>query len=251
MAIVLQNTGRAGTKISLAGLEIEDLEQTYPFAKLDLTLDLSERDEQLHCMWEYATDLFEAETIQRMAEHFEVLLQGIVENPHQAINTLPLLTEADHQQLQIWNQTDSNYPQDKTLVDLFEEQVKISPDNIALVCEQQSLTYQELNQKANQLAHYLQQNYQIKPDTLIGICVDRSLEMIIGLLGVLKTGAAYVPIDADYPEDRIRFILEDTEISVLLTQSFIQEKLPLSQLKNSCEVICLDQSHFETLSSNN
>ncbi|MDJ0728708.1 MAG: amino acid adenylation domain-containing protein [Crocosphaera sp.] len=251
VAIVLQNTARAGTKVSLTGLEIEDLEQTYPFAKLDLTLDLSERDEQLHCMWEYATDLFEAETIQRMAGHFEVLLEGIVNNPHQAINRLPLLTEADHQHLQIWNQTDSNYPQDKTFVDLFEEQVKISPDNIALVFEQQSLTYQELNQKANQLAHYLQQHYQIKPDTLIGICIDRSLEMIIGLLGVLKAGAAYVPIDPDYPEDRIRFILEDTEISVLLTQSFIQEKLPLCQLKNSCEVICLDQSNFETLSSNN
>ena len=251
VAIVLQNTARTGTNVSLTGLEIQDLEQTYPFAKLDLTLDLAERDGQLHCMWEYASDLFEVETIQRMAGHFEVLLQGIVDNPQQTINNLPWLTEADRKQLQIWNQTDSNYPQDKTLVDLFQEQVKITPDNIALVFEQHKLTYQELNKKANQVAHYLQQNYHIKPDTLIGICVDRSLEMIIGLLGILKAGAAYVPIDPDYPKDRIQFILQDSEISVLLTQSFIQEKISLNQLTKFCEVIYLDKSNFDSLSSNN
>ena len=251
VAIALQNTARAGTSVNLTGLEIQDLEQTYPFAKLDLTLDLSERDGQLHCMWEYASDLFEVETIQRMAGHFEVLLQGIVDNPQQTINNLPWLTEANRKQLQSWNQTDSNYPQDKTLVNLFEEQVKINPDNIALVFEQHKLTYQELNKKANQVAHYLQQNYHIEPDTLIGICVDRSLEMIIGMLGILKAGAAYVPIDPEYPKDRIQFILQDTEISVLLTQSFIQEKLSLNQLTKSCEVIYLDKSNFDSLSTNN
>ena len=237
--------------LGLPGLNIQWLSSSYPFAKFDLSVLALESNGQLDFIWEYATDLFEPTTIQRMTEHWLVLLQGIVDNPQQTIDTLPWLTEADQEQLEIWNQTDSNYPQDKTLVDLFEEQAKQTPDNIALVFEQQRLTYKELNQKANQVAHYLQQNYQIKPDTLIGICVDRSLEMIIGLLGVLKAGAAYVPIDPEYPEDRIKFILEDSGIEVLLTQSFIRDKSPLIQFKKSYKTICLDQSNFDSLSSNN
>jgi len=237
--------------LGLPGLNIEWLPSSYPFAKFDLSVLALESDDQLDFAWEYATDLFEATTITRMGEHFEVLLQGIVDNPQQTIDTLPWLSEADQKQLEIWNQTDSNYPQDKTLVDLFEEQVKQTPNNIALVFEEQSLTYQELNQKANQVSHYLKQNYALEPDSLIGICVDRSLEMIIGLLGVLKAGAAYVPIDPEYPEDRIQFILEDSGIPVLLTQSFLKDKLSLPQSKKYCQVICLDQSSFDSLSSNN
>ncbi len=237
--------------LGLPGLDIQWLSSSYPFAKFDLSVLALESDGQLDFIWEYATDLFEATTIQRMTEHWLVLLQGIVDNPKQTIDTLPWLTEADREQLEIWNQTDTNYPQDKTLVDLFEEQVKQTPDNIALVFEEQSLTYQELNQKANQVAHYLKQNYAIKPDSLIGICVDRSLEMIIGLLGVLKSGAAYVPIDPEYPEDRIKFILEESGIEVLLTQSFLQDKSPLVQLKKSYKIICLDRFDFNSLSNNN
>ncbi|MHC5597801.1 MAG: non-ribosomal peptide synthetase [Nostoc sp.] len=237
--------------LSLPGLEIEWLPLTYPFAKFDLTLLVIESDNQLNLTWEYATDLFEKSTIQRMAEQFEVLLQGIVDNSGQAINTLPLMTAPELLQLQRWNQTQTDYPHDKTLVEIFEQQVAKNPDNIALVFESQSLTYQQLNQKANQLAHYLIQNYQIQPETLIGICIERSLEMIIGLLGILKTGGAYLPIDHNYPQERIGLMLEDSGISVLLTQSFLKDQLPLDNLKKPCQVIYLDEENFtEALKEN-
>ena len=251
VVIVLQNTESSGKSLNLTGLKIEYLEQTYPFSKVDLLLDLTERDGQLDCMWEYATDLFKASTIKRMAEQFELLLEAIVSNPQQPINTLPLLTEINRQELQFWNQTETDYCQDKTLIDLFEEQVKQNPDNLALVFEQQSLTYQQLNEKANQLAHCLLQHYSIKPDTLISICVERSLDMIIGMLGILKTGSAYVPIDLNYPSDRIRLILEDCQATVLLTQSNLQDKLPLAQELQSKQVWCLDKDKFAQYSITN
>ncbi|MBE8994143.1 non-ribosomal peptide synthetase [Microcystis aeruginosa] len=244
VVIVLQNTERSGKSVNLTGLKIEYLEQTYPFSKVDLLLDLTERDGQLDCMWEYATDLFKTSTIKRMAEQFELLLEGIVSNPQQPINTLPLLTEINRQELQFWNQTETDYRQDKNLVNLFEEQVKENPNSLALVFEKQSLTYQQLNEKANQLAHCLLQHYSIKSDTLISICVERSLEMIIGMLGILKTGSAYVPIDPNYPSDRICLILEDCQATVLLTQSNLQDKLPLAQELQSKQVWCLDEDKF-------
>ncbi|MEH2155325.1 non-ribosomal peptide synthetase [Nostoc sp.] len=228
--------------LSLPGLEIEWLGVKGAIAKFDLSLMVMEYDNQLNCSWEYATDLFEKVTIQGMAEQFEVLLKGIIDNPQQPINTLPLMTAAELLQLQRWNQTQTDYPHDKTLVELFEAQVAKNPDNLALVFESQSLTYQQLNQKANQLAHYLIQNHQIQPDTLIGICVERSLEMIIGVLGILKAGGVYVPIDPNYPQERIKFMLEDSGTSVLLTQSQLKEQLPLAKLKH--QVICLDKEIF-------
>ncbi|MFW9261614.1 amino acid adenylation domain-containing protein [Nostoc sp. CALU 546] len=228
--------------LSLPGIEIEWLPLTYPFAKFDLVLLVIESDNQLNLIWEYATDLFDKSTIQNMAEQFEVLLQGIIDNSQQPINTLPLMTAPEYLQLQRWNQTQTDYPQDKTLVDLFEQQVEKNPHNIALVFESQQLTYQQLNQKANQLAHYLIQNHQIQPDTLIAICVERSFEMIIGLLGILKAGAAYLPIDPNYPKERIEFVLEDSGTSVLLTQSFLLDQLPLAKLKY--QIICLDRVTF-------
>ncbi len=237
--------------LNLPGLKIEWLDSSYPFAKFDLSLLVLESDGQLNCTWEYATDLFETITIQRMAEHWEVLLQQIVPNPQQTISTLSWLTKADQEKLELWNQTNTNYTQDKTLVDLFEEQVNKTPDNIALVFEEQSLTYQELNQKANQLAHFLHQNYQIKPDTLIGICVERSLDMAIALLTVLKAGAAYVPVDPSYPEERIKYILENSKISLLLTQSFINNKLSGFFSDFSGQLINLDRLNFESFPCHN
>ncbi|MFN7198349.1 MAG: amino acid adenylation domain-containing protein, partial [bacterium] len=237
--------------LNLPELKIEWIDSSYPFAKFDLSLLVLESDGQLNCTWEYATDLFATTTIQRMAEHWEVLLQQIVTNPQQTISTLSWLTKADQEKLELWNQTNTNYPQDKTLVDLFEEQVNKTPDNIALVFEEQSLTYQELNQKANQLAHFLHQNYQIKPDTLIGICIERSLDMAIALLAVLKAGAAYVPIDSNYPEERIKYILENSKISLLLTQSFINDKLSGFFSEFSGQLINLDRLNFESFPCHN
>ncbi|MEH2164065.1 MAG: amino acid adenylation domain-containing protein [Nostoc sp.] len=238
--IVLQNTEGAGTNVSLPGLDIKWLNQSYPYAKFDLTLDLCERDEQLHCMWEYATDLFEAETIQRMAGHFEVLLGAIIENPQQPISKLPLMTTAEIQQLQVWNQTNIDYPQNQTLVTLFEQQVTQTPDNIAVVFEDCSLSYQELNQKANQLAYSLlelKKEQQLPDNPLIAICVERSLEMVIGLFGILKMGGAYVPIDPNYPQERIRFMLEDCGARVLLTHS----QLAIKECDRQYQVLYLDR----------
>ncbi|MBE9224383.1 amino acid adenylation domain-containing protein [Phormidium sp. LEGE 05292] len=234
--------------LDFSGLEIELLGVKSAIAKFDLTLLVMEYDNQLNCSWEYATDLFEKDTIQRMAEHFEVLLKGIVDRPHQSINTLPLMTATELLQLQRWNQTQTDYPLNQTFVNLFEQQVTKNPAQIALVFESQSLTYQQLNQKANQLAHYLIQNHQIQPDTLIGICVERSFEMIIGILAILKAGGAYLPIDPYYPPERIQFMLEDSSASILLTQSFIENKLPL---KISCKLICLDSEIFSGESTKN
>ncbi|MBP5974298.1 amino acid adenylation domain-containing protein [Brasilonema sp. CT11] len=242
VAFSLQNATQE--KLEIPGLTLTRFEWENTTTLFDLSLIFRETLQGLIGEWEYATDLFEPTTIQRMAGHFEVLLQAIVDNPRQPINTLPLMTAAEVLQLQCWNQTQIEYPEDKTLVDLFEQQVKKNPHNIALVFESQSLTYQQLNQKANQLAHYLIQNHQIQPDTLISICVERSIEMIIGLLGILKAGGAYVPIDPNYPKQRIGFMLEDSGTSVLLTQSFLTEQLPLTELENSPKIICLDQETF-------
>ncbi|KYC42719.1 non-ribosomal peptide synthetase [Scytonema hofmannii PCC 7110] len=234
--MVLQNTESAGTNVNLPGLDIQYWEQSYPFAKFDLTVDLCERGDQLHCMWEYATDLFEAETIRRMAGHFEVLLEAIClqhagatqNTQQQIIGQLPLMTIAEIQQLRRWNQTDTNYPQDQTLVTLFEQQVAKTPDNIAVVFEDCSLSYQELNQKANQLANYLlqfQKEQKLHNNLAIAICMERSLSMVIGLFGILKAGGAYVPIDPNYPQERIRFMLEDCGAQILLTHSQLKDKL--------------------------
>ena len=218
---------------------------------LDLSLIFRETPQGLTGEWEYTTDLFESETIQRMVGHFEVLLKQIIDHPNKPINTLSLLTETEIQQLQNWNQTQTSYPRDQTLVDLFEQQVIKNPDHIAVVFESQQLTYQQLNKKANQLANYLLKNHQIQPDKLIGIAVERSLEMIIGVLGILKSGGAYVPIDPNYPQERIQFMLADSEISVLLTQSFLLEQLPLDNLENSVQVICLDPENFAQETTDN
>jgi amino acid adenylation domain-containing protein len=239
--MVLQNAAGVGVNVSLPGLDLQYLEQSFPFAKFDLLLDLRERHEQLHCMWEYATDLFEASTIKRMAGHFEVLLTAIAQNPQQPIRQLPIITPAESQQLQIWNQTDTNYPQHHTLVTLFEEQVTKTPDKIAAVFANRSLSYQELNQKANQLANHLLQVKSLSHNPLMAICLDRSLEMLIGIFAILKAGGAYVPIDPSYPQERIQLMLEDSNAAVLLTTKSLKKQLPLEKLKNLAQIVFLDQ----------
>ena len=225
----------------IPGLTLTRFEWENTTTFFDLSLIFRETPQGLTGEWEYATDLFAETTIQRMVRHFEVLVQQIIDHPHQSINTLSLLTPDEIQQLQTWNQTETEYPQDKTFVDLFAEQVIKNPDNLAVVFASESLTYQQLNAKANQLANYLIENYPIQPDTLIGISVERSLEMIVGILGILKAGGAYVPIDPNYPQERIELMLADSGISVLLTQSCLVDKLPLDSLENTVKVVYLDE----------
>jgi amino acid adenylation domain-containing protein len=199
-------------------------------AKFDITFELDERPEGIIGRVEYSTDLFDAATITRMIGHFQVLLESIVQNPHQAIADLPLLTAAEWQALTFKDNV-TLFPQGTCLHQRFEAQVEQNRDAIAVIFEDQHLTYGELNRKANQLAHYLQ-HLGVKPDFLVGLCVERSLEMVIGILGILKAGGAYVPIDPNYPQERQQFILADANISILVTQQSLSESLshPLVQV---------------------
>ncbi|MEH2088955.1 non-ribosomal peptide synthetase [Nostoc sp.] len=205
-------------------------------ADSDMNLMVMEAQGVLQLCWQYNTDLFEACTITRMAGHFVTLLEGIVANPEERIWQLPLLTAVEQQQLLVeWNNTQTDYLQDKCIHQLFEEQVERTPDSVAVVFENQQLTYHQLNCRANQLAYYLR-SLGVGADVLVGICVERSLEMVVGLLGILKAGGAYVPLDPDYPQDRLTFMLEDAQAPVLLTQQQLLKKLPQHQ----AQVVCLD-----------
>ncbi|MGI8501707.1 MAG: non-ribosomal peptide synthetase [Hassallia sp.] len=205
-----------------------DLKKT----RFDLELHLWKCSEDFRSLWGgnweyseglrgvivYNTDLFERATINQMLEHFKTLLSAIVANPEERITNLPLLSEAElHQVLVEWNNTQTDYPQDKCIHQLFEEKVQQYPDSIAVNFANKQLTYQELNTCSNKLAHHLQK-IGVGSEVLVGICISQSIEMIIGLLGILKAGGAYVPLDPSYPEERLNFMLEDTQVSVLLTQ---------------------------------
>ncbi len=193
-------------------------------SKFDLTIELDERAEGIIGRIEYNTDLFDQSRIIRMIGHYQTLLESIITNSQQSISHLTLLTEAEQQQFREWNNTSRVLPDKQCIHQLFEEQVERTPEAIALVFEDQQLTYQQLNQRANQLAHYLRKR-GVKPEILVGICVERSLEMIIGILGIIKAGGAYVPLDPTYPEERLNFMLEDAKVQILLTQQHLENKL--------------------------
>ena len=184
----------------------------------------------------YDVERFEATAIQRMLGHFRELLEGMVSAPEGRISELSILTAGEREQLLAgWNGTHTEYPRDKAIHVLFEEQVRRAPDVAAVEYEGQVLTYEELNTRANQLAHYLMR-LGVGPEVMVGICVERSLEMVIGILGILKAGGAYVPLDPDYPAARVAFMLEDTAAPVLLTQAELRERLPAY----AGRVVCLD-----------
>jgi amino acid adenylation domain-containing protein len=174
---------------------------------------------------EYSADLFEASTIARMLEHFFVLLEGLITNQDQRVSSLPLMTKAERNRLlSEWNDTGAEYPRHKCVHELFEAQVEWRPDAIAMVGEENHLTYGELNRRANQLAHYLLK-HGAGPETPVAICVERSAKIVLGLLGILKAGAAFAPLDPAYPEERLAFILDDVRAPLLLTQERLVEEL--------------------------
>ena len=194
-------------------------------AKFDLTLMLTDGDDSIDLEIEYNTDLFDEARIERMVGHFGTVLEAAVADTDRRLSELPLLTDAELQQLVVdWNRMEVAYPQDRCLHQLFEEQVDRTPDATAVVFEHRQLTYRELNQRANQLARYLQK-LGVGSDALVAICVERSLEMVVGLLGVLKAGGAYVPLDPSYPSERLEFMLADTGSPILLTLSGLQHRL--------------------------
>ena len=232
---VLQNAPMS--TLEMSGVRLTPLALESKIAKFDLTLSMKETTQGLVGYWQYNSGLFEAETITRMAGHFETLLRGMVENVIQPISTIPLLSEFERHQLLVeWNNTTVEYPHHLCIHQLFEEQVEKIPDAIAIVFENQHLTYAELNTKANQLARYLQ-GLGVGPEVLVGICAKRSLEMIVGLLGILKAGGAYVPLDPENPPARLNFLLRDLPVQVLLTQADLLASLP----PQTIPVFCLDR----------
>ncbi|MBD0390519.1 MAG: AMP-binding protein, partial [Nostoc sp. C3-bin3] len=200
-------------------------------AKFDVLLSMIDSEEGLTGTLEYNTDLFNSDTIARMVGHFQTLLEGVVSDPNQGISELSILTPAERQKLLVdWNNTQVEYPQEACIHQLFEVQVEKTPDAIALVFANLELTYRELNNRANQLAHHLQ-NLGVKPDTLVGICMKRSIEMVVGILAIMKAGGAYLPLDPSYPKERLAFMLEDAQLPLLLVQPHLIHELPAHTAK--------------------
>ena len=190
----------------------------YRVSKFDLTLTLGESGKGIAGGLEYATSLFEASTIERYLGYLRRLLEAMVADDTQSVAQLPMLSVTERRQLLYeWNATDSEYPRDKCIHELFAEQVERSPAATAVVFEETELSYGELNRRANRLAHYLR-SLGVKPDERVAICVERSPEMVVALLAVLKAGGAYVPLDPSYPTERLRFLLDDSAPMALLTQ---------------------------------
>ncbi|MEH2084715.1 MAG: non-ribosomal peptide synthase/polyketide synthase [Nostoc sp.] len=235
VAFILQNAPTS--QLEMTGLTLGHVSTAGVTAKFDLTLAMGSTDTGLVGVWEYNTDLFDAGTIEQMADHFVTLLEAIVANPQERISQLPLLTAVEQQQLLIdWNDTSVDYPTDKCIHQLFEEQVARSPYAVAVVFENEQLTYHQLNCRANSLAHYLR-SLGVQADVLVGLFVERSLEMLVAVLGILKAGGAYVPLDPQYPQERLQFMLEDAQLGVLLTQKQLVNKLP----QNQARLVCLDE----------
>ncbi|MEW6497398.1 MAG: amino acid adenylation domain-containing protein, partial [Cyanobacteriota bacterium] len=275
VAFSLQNTPIQA--LELPRLTLSRLDFDNPSAKFDLEFHLWESPEGLRGQVCYSTDLFDEATITRMLGHFQALLEGIVANPQQRLCELPLLTATERQQLLIdWNHTrtesrivgagladqwvekqiisQQNPPsceqvsREECFHQLFEAQVEKTPNAIAVVFEDKQLTYRELNNRSNQLAHYLQK-LGVGSEVLVGICLERSVEMIVALLGILKAGGAYVPLDPTYPQERLNFMLEDAQVSILLTHSLIAplfkggwgDRAKCSDRQYQSSIICVDK----------
>ncbi|MDM5294858.1 amino acid adenylation domain-containing protein [Peribacillus simplex] len=232
----LQNTKQGLPQLFERNMEM--MESHTSIAKFDLSLFASETEEGLLLTFEYNTDLFNAATIERMAGHFEHWLSEIVSHPKDSLTKLNMLPKAEYKRLlEEWNDTDVVDLREETIHTLFEEQVEKTPEAIAVVCEDEELTYRELDERSNQLAHYLHKR-GVGCESLVGISVTRSSEMIVGLLGIMKSGGAYVPIDPSYPESRLRYILADAHIEVLVTQEKLPQKMTLPE---SVDMICIDR----------
>jgi natural product biosynthesis luciferase-like monooxygenase protein/amino acid adenylation domain-containing protein/non-ribosomal peptide synthase protein (TIGR01720 family) len=223
------------------GLEVSLYPKAINFKDRDLHLNVTEIAGELLIECDYNTDLFDPATVERWLSHFQTLLEAVVSDPKQHLRELPLLNSAQRHQLLVeWNDTQTDFPTDKCLHQLIEEQVEKTPNAVAVKFENQQLTYRQLNTQANQLAHYLR-SLGVGADVLVGICVERSIEMVVGLLGILKAGGAYLPLDPDYPTERSRFMLEDSQVSLVLTQhKFVETLYTTSLPRNQTRLVCLD-----------
>ena len=219
--VTLQNTNNLKVDVQTLGkVSIKKYETGADvFSKFDMEFIFEEEDKGLNLVWVYNRDIYTKEFAERGLNHLEMLLHSIVVNPEGPINSLNYLSEEEeHQLLTKFNDTKVDYPKDKTIVDLFEAQVTKTPTNIAVVFEKKELTYQELNEQANQLGNYLRTTYTVEPGDLIAVKLERSEKMIIAVLGILKSGGAYVPIDTGYPQQRITYIENDSKAKIVIDQ---------------------------------
>ncbi|HEY3861188.1 MAG TPA: amino acid adenylation domain-containing protein [Verrucomicrobiae bacterium] len=223
--IELWVAGETGQRVQWGGLSLGAMPLPQQEGQFDVTLEMIEGRASLFGVLKYNTDLFDQTTIVRMAGHFETLLQGIVSDPATALSRLPLLTEPERHQLLVkWNGAAADYPRDKCVHEIFEAQAAKTPQAVAVACGSQSLTYAQLNAQADNLAASLR-SAGVGPDSLVGLCVERSVEMLVGLLGILKAGGAYIPLDPSHPRSRLDFILADAGVGLLCTQERVLSKL--------------------------
>ncbi|MCJ7623457.1 MAG: amino acid adenylation domain-containing protein, partial [Anaerolineaceae bacterium] len=222
--------------IEVQDLEIKNITIEFDDAKFDLILDIIERTDELECRFKYNQALFSASTIADVAERFQILLENIVESPEKPIGGLSLLSASDELRiLTEWNDTKSEFPNDQSVQSIFEIQVQKTPDATALIYDESEMTYKALNESANQLAHYLRKKGVSRGHT-VGLCMDNTSEMIIGLLGILKAGGTYLPLDPTYPQTRLAFMIEDAKATILLAHRQYKNLFP----QNAVEIICLD-----------
>ncbi|MCP4405726.1 MAG: amino acid adenylation domain-containing protein, partial [bacterium] len=241
--VMFDYSPRSDTAFALPGLVATALELPSDTAQFDLSLSVTDTPEGLWLDMEYTTELFEAATITRLLAHFQTLLAGIAAAPDARLDVLPILSPREyHTIVTAWNRTQTDYPRKTCLHELFEAQVERSPDAIVLVDEDRQVTYRELNARSNQLARYLKA-HGVGPEVFVGICLERAAEIVVAMLGVLKAGGAYVPLDPAYPKPRLAFMLEDTQIPLLLTHSTLLKNLP----ETGAQILSVDRE-TETLS---
>ncbi|MDQ1388676.1 MAG: hypothetical protein QOF56_2130, partial [Acidobacteriaceae bacterium] len=227
----------SGARIKLGELDLESVALEQRVAQFDLTLTMAEVERDLRGSFEYNADLFDAATIRRMSGHFLALLESIVADAEQRLSQLPLLTEGEHRKLLVeWNQTAKEYPQELCIHEVVEQQAERAPDTVAVIFEKEQLSYGELNRRANQLCRYLRR-LGVGSEAHVAILMERSVEMVVGLLGILKAGGAYVPLDPAYPQERLSFMLKDAAVALVLTQQRLSEKLPED---HEARLVCLD-----------
>ncbi len=230
-------------------LTLEPIPEIHQEGEFDISLEVIKDENNYSLFLKYNNDLFDDESIAKLCQHYIEVLKSVTQNPAKLVSRVNYISEQEKNTLQLWNNTSTYYPKDKCVQQLFEEQVKQNPDNIAVMFKDQILTYDQLNRKANKLARILR-NKGVKPDSIVAIMVERSLEMPIGLFGIIKSGGAYLPIDPAYPTDRIKYILENSKASILLVQG---KDKPVIDFKGQIigiqdeEIISMDDSDLECI----
>ncbi|MCM3904757.1 MAG: amino acid adenylation domain-containing protein [Pyrinomonadaceae bacterium] len=226
--------------LDTGGLAMEAFEVDERVSQVDMTMMLVEGGGRIAASVPYNADLFDAATIERFGDHYRTLLESIVADPGKRVRALPLLTATERRQFAKWNETEAPYPVQQCIHRLFEAQSARTPEAVAVVFKDQSLTYRELSARANQLAHTLR-SLKVGPDQVVGLCLERSVEMVVAVLAILKAGAAYLPLDPQYPSGRLAFMIEDAEVTALVTREKLADSLP----EHGAAVICLDRDRAE------